>query len=77
MSEWKKEVDENGQEWWLHEKLGNVLKSGDDSYFVLFPKVIKLGPFRTPEEAQKAIEENKEKLEEQIDMFNLGIVPKS
>lgn len=54
---WEK-VTEEGQEFWINEDLGNIAKVSDGVYITMVPKVCKLGPFSSLEEAKKAAENN-------------------
>jgi hypothetical protein len=69
MSDWK-QVAEEGQVFWVHEEHGNVLKAGDGVYISMLPKVIRLGPFETLEQAQSALANGKQALEAALDEFN-------
>lgn len=55
MSEWKKVV-EDGQIFWVHPVLGNVMKVSEKNYVSMFPKVLHFGAFQTPERAQMFLE---------------------
>lgn len=70
MKEFKK-VEEDGMEFWVSD-IGNVAKVGEESYVSIFPKVMKLGPFKTLEQCQEAlegIESHKEEIEDMIQNF--------
>ena len=74
MNKWT-HLTENGQDFWVNEKIGNIVKASDTSagtdYFVaMIPKVVKLGPFETLEEAKQAAEQNVERLQEWARQFN-------
>jgi hypothetical protein len=78
MKEWK-EVEEDGMKFWISD-VGNIVKTGDDSYVSIFPKMMKLGPFKTLELCQEALEgmhEHKEQLEDIIQQFYFDVVRKS
>ncbi len=53
--EWKEVIDDGQISWW-HDKLGGIVKSGN-KYVAEAPfvRIVKLGPFSTLEEAQEAI----------------------
>ena len=74
-NKWEK-VEENGQTFWVHEDHGNIFKQSDTSYVAMAPKVIKMGPFPSPELAQKALEECKQKLNQALDLFNEEVLEK-
>lgn len=61
-AQWEKVVEE-GQEFWVNEELGNVVKTGKETYVALMPKVLKFGPFASAEEAKQFIEEAAKKLD--------------
>lgn len=71
MAEWKK-VQEDGQEFYINEELGNVIKAGD-KYISLFPKMLKIGPFKNLDEAQRALVRASEMIEEFELKFNDGV----
>ena len=73
MSEWK-EVIEDGQVFYISEKFGNVQKLGDKVFLSFIPKVVKLGPFETLEQAKKAAELNQNTLNQLLDEFNHSLV---
>jgi hypothetical protein len=73
MSKWEKVV-EDGETFWINEDHGNVYKQSETSYIAMFPRVVRLGPFKTPEEAQKALETCKQKIEQALDVANEEIV---
>lgn len=66
--EWKQETVE-GVQYWINENLGNIIKSGDH-FISAMPKVIKLGPFKTLEEAKNALLLNQVAVEELLETFN-------
>ena len=72
MSDWQ-EVHENGQVFWVHDELGNVLKSGE-KFFALMPKVIRLGPFESREQAQQVLSENRKAVDQVLDGLNTELV---
>lgn len=72
MSDWQ-EVVEEGQVFWVHESLGNVVKSGE-MYMAMLPKVIRLGPFDTLEQAQQALEVNRSSLDQVLTGFNHDLI---
>lgn len=72
MSDWQ-EVHEGGQVFWVHDELGNVLKSGE-LFFALMPKVIKLGPFDSAEQAQQALSQNRQAVDQVLDALNNDLV---
>ena len=73
MSTWT-EVVEEGQVFWINNELGNVVKIDDKSFVAMLPKVIRLGPFETLQQAQKALEVNKASLENLLTSFNHDLV---
>jgi hypothetical protein len=70
---WEKVVEE-GQTFWVNDDFGNVYQQSQDSYIAMFPKVVKLGPFKSPEEAQKVLESCKQKIEQALDIVNEELV---
>lgn len=66
------EVHGGGGHFWVNEKFGNVAKTSDGSYISLIPKVVKLGPFLTLEEAKKAVEDTTS-LDHTLERFNLDL----
>lgn len=73
MSNWT-EIVEEGQVFWVNNELGNVVKVDDKAYVAMLPKIIRLGPFETLEQAQKALEINKASLENVLASFNYDLV---
>jgi len=72
-NEWQK-VTEDGREFWVNEKLGNIVKLAEDQFVCLYPKIIKLGPFKTIEEAQNVLESKGKALENLLDSFNADLI---
>jgi len=73
MNEWK-EVIEDGVVCYVNEEYGQVTKLTDGAYLSLVPKIIKLGPFETLEQAQQAIVKNKAVINSMLDDFNHNLV---
>ncbi len=76
MSEWK-EVTEEGQVYFVNEELGNILKGAEGCYISLMPKIVRLGPFETLEQAQKVMDERKtidEMIDTTVDTYNENIL---
>lgn len=73
MSNWEKEVD-GEQEWYTNEQLGSITKVAD-LYIAMFPKLVKIGPFKTFEEAEKSLKD-KAGLDKLLDQYNMEIVEK-
>ncbi len=69
MSEWK-EVVEEGQTFFINEEVGNIVKADEQTFICLLPKMVRLGPFNSLEEAKSAIENNKESLNKHLENFN-------
>ena len=69
MSEWQETI-EDGKVYWVNDEHGNVLKLADGVYIGLMPRVLKLGPFLTVEQAQRALENNKIAVDNLIENFN-------
>ena len=70
---WEK-VEEDGTNYWINEEIGNIVQLKDNEFVVLYPRVIKLGPFSTVEQAQAAIMDNKDSIDIMIKNFNLSLV---
>jgi hypothetical protein len=68
MANWR-EVIEEGHVFYVSED-GNIAKIGDGKFVAIMPATVKLGPFDTVEQAQQAVEENKEALKQYIHSFN-------
>lgn len=68
------QVNEDGGTFWVHNDHGNVFKQTDSSYIAMVPKVFKLGPFKTLEEAQKVLETCKQEISQAIDVVNERLV---
>ncbi|MBI2449290.1 hypothetical protein HYV49_03255 [Candidatus Pacearchaeota archaeon] len=68
-NEWQV-VEENGQEYHIHEKYGNIVKIEDGSYLVLIPKIFRLGPFKELEMAKRTAISNQRSLDELAKNFN-------
>jgi hypothetical protein len=66
---WEK-VEEDGNTFWVHMDHGNVFKQSETSYIAMVPKVVKFGPFKTLEEAQKVLETCKQDVSQALDILN-------
>ena len=75
MNNWK-EVIEGDQVFYINDKLGNILKAGEDVYIAMMPKVIRLGPFKTVEEAKKVLEKSRKTIDGLLDEFNNQLLSK-
>jgi len=77
MSDWV-EVNEDGTRFWLHDTFGNVMElkaqDGSKTYVAQFPKIIQLGPFASPEEAQSTLMSNRTAIDLLIQNFNQSLV---
>ena len=73
MSEWQ-EVVEEGVVFWVNQDLGNVQKMPDGAYVALMPKIIKLGPFETVEQAQQCLSANKASIDELLKNYNSSLL---
>jgi len=69
VSDWR-EVVEDGRVFWVHDTIGNVMKLAEGSYIAMIPKVVKMGPFKTPEEAQGAAIKNRTELDHVLEEYN-------
>lgn len=74
MSDDWKEVVEDGQIWFVHEEHGNIIKLTEDSYVAMLPKVLRLGPFSSLENAKSALVWKKEELEAALEEFNTKVM---
>lgn len=74
MSDDWKEVVEDGQEWFVHEEHGNIVKLGEDSYVAMLPRVVKLGPFSSLENAKSALVWKREELDAVLEDLNRKLV---
>lgn len=68
---WKEHIEE-GQIFYVHEQLGNIQKITGGQFVSMVPKIVRLGPFDTLEEAKQAVED-KEGLNRAIDNYNLHL----
>jgi hypothetical protein len=73
MSDWK-EVIEDECTYFVHDELGSVVKLADGIYVSMMPKVIRLGPFETEEQAKQSLEQNRKAIDEVLDNFNHNLV---
>jgi hypothetical protein len=73
MSDWQ-EVVEEGVIFWVHQELGNVQKMPDGKYVALMPKIIKLGPFETIEQAQQTLSANKDSIDKLVENYNNSLL---
>lgn len=74
MSEWK-EIIEEGQVYYVNEMLGNIVKlPADDGFIVVYPKLIKLGPFKTLNDAKGILENKRNMIDNLVDQFNLDLI---
>lgn len=68
MSDWVEKV-EDGLVFYVNDEVGNVVKTPEGLFISMIPKVIRLGPFETLEQAKQAFE-NKAVLEQMLDQYN-------
>lgn len=73
MDDWK-EVVEDGQVWYIHEEHGNIIKLTEDSYVAMIPRVVKIGPFTSLDNAKSALVWKKDELEAVLEEFNSRVV---
>jgi len=73
MSDWN-EVVEEGQVFYVHEKYGNIMKLQDNMYVAIVPKIIKLGPFHTIEQAKDVMVNRAEDVNKSLESLNEQIV---
>lgn len=73
MSNWE-EVIEEGRVFWINDEVGSIMKSGEGMYFGFLPKVLKLGPFTSKEEAQRAMTQNLDTLNALVENFNRQLI---
>lgn len=76
MSQWQ-EVSEEGKTFYVNEELGNIVKITETTFIAMYPKIIKLGPFSSLEEAKEALSpENQKKLLLHLDHYNHSLTEK-
>ena len=66
------EHEEEGKIIWINESVGNVIKMKNSQFLAMVPRVVKLGPFDTVEEA-KQVAEDKQGLDRVLDNYNLHL----
>ena len=71
MSNWK-EITEEGVVYYVNDELGNVMKVGD-MFVSMMPVVVKLGPFKTLEEAKASLM-NKQAVKNLIEEYNAKLL---
>ena len=74
MSNWV-ELEEEGQIYYLNEDVGNIIKIGESMYVSCIPKVIRLGPFGSLEEAKAAFD-NKKEIDDTLTELNSKLMRK-
>lgn len=67
-----KELIEEGVVWYVNDEVGNVQKLSNGQYVAMVPRVVKLGPFNSLEEAKQAAMD-KEGLSRIIETYNLNL----
>ena len=72
MSDWEK-VEENGETYWINEECGNIMKVSN-VYVSFYPKIIKLGPFKTLEQAKDSLECKAHEVDKYIEDFNIKLI---
>lgn len=74
MSEWR-EIIEEGVVYHVNEECGNIV-TVEDRYVAMLPKVCKLGPFNSLEEAKQVLssEDNRQALDQMLDAFNQNLM---
>ena len=77
MDEWQI-VQEDGQEYYINEKYGNILKLEDGTYLVLIPKAISFGKFKNLEDAKNILESQniRDELSKYLNLFNQKLLLK-
>ncbi len=68
MSNWV-EMVEDGQVYYVNEDVGNILKVAESMYIAMMPKVLKLGPFSSLEDAKAAFDRKKE-IDDLVTQYN-------
>jgi hypothetical protein len=61
--------DEDGVTFYLHEEYGNILRIDENTYMAFMPKVIKLGPFNSLDDAKRILTTKREDLDVVIENF--------
>ena len=75
MNNWVEVVDE-GQIFYVNDSLGSIQKLTNDVYVALIPRVFKLGPFKTLEEAKKVMSLTKCDIDNILEEYNLTLIGK-
>ena len=77
MDEWQI-VQEDGQEYYINEKYGNILKLEDGTYLALIPKAISFGKFKNLEDAKNILESQniRDELSKYLNLFNQKLLLK-
>jgi len=71
--EWKK-IEEDGLIFYINNEYGNIAELSENSFIVIMPKAVKLGPFESLDQAKQIMVQNKKSLDELIDNFNDSIM---
>lgn len=69
---WREQLEDE-QLWYINDDIGSIYQTSNGQFVAMVPKVVKLGPFNTIEEA-KQVAEDKEGLERVLDQYNLQLV---
>jgi len=69
MSDWQ-QVEEDGATYYVHKEFGNVIKLSETAYVAMIPRIVKVGPFKTLEEAQQLVVTCKEKVDASFELLN-------
>ena len=67
-----KEIIEQGVVWYVNEEVGNIQKLANGQFVALVPKVVRLGPFNSLDEAKQAVED-KQGLNQIIETYNINL----
>jgi hypothetical protein len=73
MDNWN-HIKESGNDFWINESVGNIVKLNNGTFKAMLPKIIELGPFSSLEEAKQAIANNINNLELYLQQFNNSLI---
>ena len=73
MAEWKKTIEE-GLEFWVNDEVGSIMKTNEDKYLVLLPRVVQIGPFDTLGQAQDLLGEHMDEIDKALNCATVGLI---
>ena len=74
MIEWNR-VIEDGQEFWVNDEIGSIMKTNERKYLILLPRVVQIGPFETLEQAKTLLENDMDRIDKALNKATIELIP--